>query len=57
LLNALGVSPLYVGRNAWDYLIEVESEEFVRGMQPDFSLLKQVPARGVIVTSASGGMA
>ncbi len=55
LLDALGVSPRYVGRNAWDYLIEVDSEDAVRGMQPDFSLLKQVPARGIILTSAACG--
>ncbi len=51
LLQALGVTPVYVGKNQFDYLVEVESEEIVRGMQPDFSLLSTVEARGVIVTS------
>ncbi len=55
LLDALEVSPRYVGKNAWDYLIEVESEDEVRGLNPDFNLLKRVPARGIIVTSAALG--
>jgi PhzF family phenazine biosynthesis protein len=51
LLQALGVTAVYVGKNQFDYLVEVESEEMLRGMQPDFSLLLTVEARGVIVTS------
>jgi PhzF family phenazine biosynthesis protein len=51
LLPALGVTAIYVGKNQFDYLVEVESEEIVRGMQPDFSRLVKVEARGVIVTS------
>jgi PhzF family phenazine biosynthesis protein len=51
LLEALGVSAVYVGKNQFDYLVEVESEEILRGMQPDFARLLMVEARGVIVTS------
>ncbi|GCE13533.1 PhzF family phenazine biosynthesis protein [Tengunoibacter tsumagoiensis] len=51
LLEALGVSALYVGKTTFDYLVEVESEDIVRAMQPNFSALIKVPARGVIVTS------
>ena len=51
LLQALGVTEVYVGKNQFDYLVEVESEEIVRGVQPDFSRLVTVEARGVIVTS------
>jgi PhzF family phenazine biosynthesis protein len=53
LLEALGVTPVFVGKNIFDYLVEVESEREVRQAQPDFALLKQVPARGVILTSRS----
>jgi PhzF family phenazine biosynthesis protein len=53
LLQALGVTAIYVGKNQFDYLLEVESEEVVRGIQPNFSLLSAVEARGVIVTSRS----
>lgn len=51
LTRALGVVPVYVGKNQFDYLIEVDTEETVRAMQPDFTLLRTVPVRGVIVTS------
>lgn len=51
LLSALGVTAIYVGKNQFEYLVEVESEEIVRGIRPDFSRLLTVDARGVIVTS------
>jgi PhzF family phenazine biosynthesis protein len=54
LLQALGVpvnSAQYCGKNVFDYLVEVASEDIVRGLQPNFSLLSSVQARGVIVTS------
>lgn len=51
LADALGVAPRYVGRNRWDYLVEVDSEEAVRALRPDFSKLAAVPMRGVMVTS------
>jgi PhzF family phenazine biosynthesis protein len=53
LMKALGVTPLYTGKNAFDYLIEVETEADVRGLRPDFGLLASVPARGVMVTAPS----
>ena len=51
LLESLGVEAAYIGKNIFDYLIEVESEETVRTMKPDFVNLSKVPARGVIVTA------
>ncbi len=52
LLEGLGLtSVMYTGRNEFDYLLEVESEEIVRGLSPDFVRLSLVDARGVIVTS------
>lgn len=53
LLEALGVAPAFVGKNRMDYFVEVPGEELVRELQPDFSLLARLPARGVIVTSRS----
>ena len=53
LLEALGVPAKYVGRNQFDYLVEVESEAVLRGIAPDFKQLATTPARGVIVTSTS----
>ncbi|HYK83320.1 MAG TPA: PhzF family phenazine biosynthesis protein [Gemmatimonadales bacterium] len=53
LLEALGVpgGPRWVGRNQFDYLVEVESETAVRDLKPDFSHLERVEARGIMVTS------
>ncbi|HTS74732.1 MAG TPA: PhzF family phenazine biosynthesis protein [Bryobacteraceae bacterium] len=54
LLPALGViSPACVAKNAFDYLVEIESEETMRKLTPDFTLLKKIPVRGVIVTARS----
>ncbi len=56
LLESLGVpNPIYVGRNKFDYLVEVASEEVVRGLEPDHTQLRRIPARGVIVTSRASG--
>lgn len=54
LLASLGITrPLHVGRNAFDYLVEVAAAAEVRALQPDYGLLAQVEARGVMVTSRS----
>jgi predicted PhzF superfamily epimerase YddE/YHI9 len=53
LLPSLGVQALAVAKNAFDYLVEVESEEIVRAMAPDFTRLRKIPVRGVMVTSRS----
>ncbi len=54
LVEALGLNPQaihYTGKNRFDYLLEVSSEEIVRALQPDMTKLTAVPARGIIVTS------
>src|SRR6266704_361033 len=43
--------PCWVGRSKFDYLVEVESEDQVRDLDPDFTALERVEARGIIVTS------
>jgi PhzF family phenazine biosynthesis protein len=53
LLDALGVRASYVGKNLFDFLVEVDSEETVRTVEPDFVRLKAMPVRGVILTSRS----
>jgi PhzF family phenazine biosynthesis protein len=53
LPRALSVTTDYVGRSKFDYLVEVASEAVLRGLRPDFALLRQVEGRGVIVTSRS----
>lgn len=48
---ALGTKALYVGRSRFDYLLELESEDQVRALDPDFRAVRGVKARGIIVTS------
>jgi PhzF family phenazine biosynthesis protein len=51
LVEALGVSPEYVGKSKFDYLVQVDKETTVRDMKPDFGLLRTIQVRGVMVTS------
>jgi PhzF family phenazine biosynthesis protein len=53
LAEALGVHLGYVGKNKFDYIVELGSAETVRKLQPNFSALKTLGVRGVIVTSRS----
>lgn len=54
LLAALGLNEVfYIGRNRFDCLVEVDSPEVVQALTPNMSMLAQVEARGVIVTSRS----
>lgn len=53
LLKAFGVPARYVGKNRYDFLIELESAETVRKIVPDFTLLRSISSRGFIVTSRS----
>jgi PhzF family phenazine biosynthesis protein len=56
LLSSLGLREArYVGRNAFDYLVEVDSEETLRALSPDHTALRKIPVRGVIVTARPNG--
>ncbi|HEY3826785.1 MAG TPA: PhzF family phenazine biosynthesis protein [Bryobacteraceae bacterium] len=51
LAEALGAELLYVGRNQFDYLVEVANEAALLGLKPNHHLLRQLPVRGIIVTA------
>ncbi|MBI5001531.1 MAG: PhzF family phenazine biosynthesis protein [Euryarchaeota archaeon] len=53
LAKALGATPLYVARNRSSYLAELDSEEVVRQLEPDFALMKTLPLGRVMVTARS----
>ena len=53
MISALGIIPVYVGKNRFDYIIEVGSEQIVRSIQPNLPLLAATTTRGAIVTSLS----
>jgi PhzF family phenazine biosynthesis protein len=51
LARALGVELLWVGRNSFDYLVELTDEATVRSLAPDFGAIAAMSARGIIVTA------
>ncbi len=55
LRDALGATPVAVGESRFDCVVELESEDAVRGLRPDFAALRALDARGVIVTSRGAG--
>jgi PhzF family phenazine biosynthesis protein len=48
---ALGTRTRHLGQTCFDYLAEVDSEDAVRALSPDFAKLRRLEARGLIVTS------
>jgi predicted PhzF superfamily epimerase YddE/YHI9 len=52
LLEGLGVKPVWVGRSGDKFLVELENEQAVRAVAPNFGRLRDLEA-GVIVTSRS----
>ncbi|GAB1543435.1 PhzF family phenazine biosynthesis protein [Scytonema sp. NUACC21] len=53
LQEALGVPLKTVMQNSLGYLVELELEESVRQLQPNFELLKTLPIAKIIVTSSA----
>jgi PhzF family phenazine biosynthesis protein len=53
MLEALGAKAVAVGRNQFDYLVEVAGEAELRSLRPDFGKLMATECRGVIVTAKS----
>jgi len=55
LSDAIGAKAGFVGRSKFDYLVELESEDVVRRLEPDLGTIARIEARGVIVTSRTNG--
>jgi PhzF family phenazine biosynthesis protein len=54
VFESLGITKAqFMGRNEFDFIVELESEDAVRDLNPNLSELARVDARGVIVTSRS----
>lgn len=52
-LQGLGASWKWLGKNRLDYIAELNSEDELRNLRPDFKVLSALGARGIIVTSKS----
>jgi predicted PhzF superfamily epimerase YddE/YHI9 len=55
VVQALGVRPVFTGKNRFDWLVEVASEEEMRRAAPDFGKLGAATERGVILTCRADG--
>ncbi|MDH4131269.1 MAG: PhzF family phenazine biosynthesis protein [Gemmatimonadota bacterium] len=56
LADALGLLRYrWVGETRFDLLVELDSEDTVRALEPDMSALGRIECRGVIVTAAADG--
>ncbi|MDO9325527.1 MAG: PhzF family phenazine biosynthesis protein [Methanoregula sp.] len=53
LEQALGIAPVFVGRNRLDILAELPSAVDLCTLEPDMAALAAIPTRGIIVTAAS----
>jgi PhzF family phenazine biosynthesis protein len=53
LADGLGVPLRSVGQTSMDHLCELDSEEMVRAVRPNFDRLATIKTRGIIVTSRS----
>jgi PhzF family phenazine biosynthesis protein len=53
LIKALGVEPVNLFKTQWNYIAELDSEETVRKVKPDFDLLQALEAWGTIITAKS----
>ena len=51
LLESLGARARWIGRSPFDWLVELEHDATVRGLEPDLARLARIEARGVIVTA------
>jgi PhzF family phenazine biosynthesis protein len=57
LEEALGATPLYVGSNDTDLLVEIATEAEVASLKPRLPLIAEIPLRGVIVTARASSAA
>jgi len=51
LAEALGAELMYTGRTPFDLLVELSTEDVVRGLRPDMAAIKALADRGVMVTA------
>ena len=50
-LEILGIEPLMLLRGKDDYLAVFENQKQIKNMQPNFSLLKKLDARGLVISA------
>ncbi|MDB4532680.1 PhzF family phenazine biosynthesis protein [bacterium] len=51
LVESLAVTPTFIGKSEYDYVLEVATENELRSLSPNFTQLAEIDCRGIIVTS------
>ena len=51
LFEGLKIKPTSVWKGKFDYMVEVDNEEIVNKLEPNFNLISTIPSRGVLVTA------
>lgn len=51
IFDGLGISPTTVYKGKFDYLVELDNEEQIANLKPDFTKMYPLKARGLIVTA------
>jgi PhzF family phenazine biosynthesis protein len=51
LLEGLGITKRDIWKGKFDYMVELESQEAVAALTPDFKALAQIKSRGILVTA------
>ena len=51
IIEGLNIQPLEVFKGKTDYMVMVENQSIIENLKPDFKIIAQLDARGVIVTS------
>jgi len=51
IAEALGIKPKSVHKSVFDYMVVLGSQAEIEALKPDFTLLKMLPARGLIATA------
>jgi PhzF family phenazine biosynthesis protein len=51
IANSIGKKPKVVFKSRFDYMVVLDSQSDIESLNPDLSLVKKLPARGLIVTS------
>jgi PhzF family phenazine biosynthesis protein len=51
VFSGLNIQPTKVYKGKFDFLVELDNEDLVRNLAPDFKLISTIGGRGIIVTS------
>jgi PhzF family phenazine biosynthesis protein len=51
LFNGLGIENRTVYKGKFDYMVELDNQQMIENLKPDFNMLSLIPSRGILVTA------